>query len=238
MPKYFDYVQRHPRTLVGEQVPSMTGDGMEVLRDSADAKDWQDAVKEQLALEVRDRAQRRLEDDRGTLDMIHGSIELFQNNPDLVPGTRQFDAQLAADFVRVAKPYEVRTDGKLQGYSIPGGGLRVIRVARVVTARREAAATVVARTGRVVVDRVQTYDGTGDPVTGPGRDASTTAAPIGLVSTPALPGTASRWFFAGTSLSPGTRSQVALFNPSSEDARVDVVPTYQDPTRNAELEPV
>lgn len=32
VPKYFEYVQRHPRTLVGEQVPSMTGDGMEVLR--------------------------------------------------------------------------------------------------------------------------------------------------------------------------------------------------------------
>ena len=52
--KYFEYVQRHPRTLVGEQVPSMTGDGMEVLRDSADAKDWQDAVKEQLKLALRE----------------------------------------------------------------------------------------------------------------------------------------------------------------------------------------
>lgn len=67
--------------------------------------------------------------------MIHGSIELFQNNPDLVPGTRQFDAQLAADFVRVAKPYEVRTDGKLQGYSIPVQGL-VDQLRRQVTAAR------------------------------------------------------------------------------------------------------
>ena len=138
MPKYFEYVQRHPRTLVGEQVPSMTGDGMEVLRDSADAKDWQDAVKEQLALEVRDRAQRRLEDDRGTLDMIHGSIELFQNNSDLVPGTREFDRELADEFAQLVKPYEVRVDGKMHGYSVPVQPL-VEQIRRQLVARRAAA---------------------------------------------------------------------------------------------------
>ncbi len=168
LPKYFEYVQRHPRTLVGEQVPSMTGDGMEVLRDSADAKDWQDAVKEQLALEVRDRAQRRLEDDRGALDMIHWSIELFQNNPDLVPGTRQFDRQLAADFVRVAKPYEVRTDGKLQGYSIPVQGL-VDQLRRQVTAARtESAKSAQAQAAAKAA-------GTGQA--GPGRPRTANPAP-------------------------------------------------------------
>jgi hypothetical protein len=55
----------------------------------------------------------------GFLETIHASVALFQNNPDLIPGTKGFDKGLADDFARMARPYEIRVDGKLQGYSVP-----------------------------------------------------------------------------------------------------------------------
>lgn len=119
-PKYFEALQKHPRLLIGQEVPRVGAEGTETLRDSADAAEWQEAVKGQLVAEVRDRAVRLAEAGAADLVTVHGSIELFQNNHDLVPGTQQFDRELADRFVGLAKPYEARTpDGKLYGYTIP-----------------------------------------------------------------------------------------------------------------------
>lgn len=117
--KYFDALERHPRLLVGQEVPSTTGEGMETLRDSADAKEWQEAVKSILVQEIQARADTALGENRSMLETVHASIDLFKQNPDLIPGTKQFNKNLADAFATMAKPYEVRTDGKLQGYSIP-----------------------------------------------------------------------------------------------------------------------
>jgi hypothetical protein len=116
---YFEALEQHPRSLVGEQVPRINGEGMETLRDSTDAKEWQEQVKQILVEEVRDRATRALEENSGFLDTIHSSIELFQNNTDLIPGTKDFDVELANRFATMATPYELRVEDKLQGYSIP-----------------------------------------------------------------------------------------------------------------------
>ena len=118
-PKYFDALDKHPRLLVGTEVPAIGKEGTEVLRDSNDAKDWQEAIKAALIAEIRSRTDRAMEDDREIMSVVHDSIELFQNNPDLVPGTKQFDRELADRFVALAKPYELRVEGKLHGYSIP-----------------------------------------------------------------------------------------------------------------------
>lgn len=118
-PKYFEAINQHPRMLVGAEVPLPGRDGMETLKSSEDAKDWQEAVKSLLAAEVRDRAGRLVEGDKDMLQTLHASIELFQNNSDLVPGTKQFDKELADQLVKVAKPYELRVEGKLHGYTIP-----------------------------------------------------------------------------------------------------------------------
>lgn len=119
---YFAALEKHPRLLVGQQVPKI-GDpngGMETLRDTTDAKEWQEAVKSILVAEVRDRAGRMMEDSRDFLTTVHSSIELFQNNVDLVPGTKNFDRELADRFAALAEPYELRNDdNKLQGYSVP-----------------------------------------------------------------------------------------------------------------------
>jgi hypothetical protein len=117
--QYFEALQAHPRTLVGAQVPSLQGEGMEVLQDAADAKEWQEAVKQILVEEVRDRAATAMDENAGYLNTIHASIELFTKNTDLIPGTVEFDVDLANRFATLATPYELRADGKLQGYSIP-----------------------------------------------------------------------------------------------------------------------
>lgn len=125
-PRYFEALNKHPRALVGSKVPAASdnepgrdADGFVVLKDSADAKEWQEATKQNLVAEIRDNAQRRAEANPGHMQTIHQSIELFQNNSDLVPGTKQFDKNLADRFAAIAKAYEVRDDaGKLMGYSI------------------------------------------------------------------------------------------------------------------------
>lgn len=117
--QYFKALEMHPRQLIGTQVPRIGGEGMETLKDSDDAKEWQDAVKSILVEEVRDRATRQMEENAGFLDTVHASIELFQNNTDLIPGTKEFDVELANRFANLAAPYELRVEEKLQGYSIP-----------------------------------------------------------------------------------------------------------------------
>ena len=117
--KYFEALETHPRLLVGTQVPAIGKEGMETLRDSNDAKEWQEAVRSLLIEEIEETARQKLEESGGQLQTLHASIDLFKNNKDLIPGTRNFDKQLADEFAKLAEPYEVRQDGKLQGYSIP-----------------------------------------------------------------------------------------------------------------------
>jgi hypothetical protein len=104
---------------VGTEVPAIGKEGMERLKDTADAKEWQEAVKGLLIGEIRERATVKMEESKDFLQTVHASIDLFKNNPDLVPGTKGFDRRLADQFAGMMEPYEVRVDGKLQGYSIP-----------------------------------------------------------------------------------------------------------------------
>lgn len=116
---YFEAIQQHPRLLVGREVPAIGKEGTETLTTSEDAKEWQEAVKHVLAEEVRSRASKAMDEQAGFLTTIHSSISLFQDNLDLVPGTKDFDVELANRFTTLAEPYELRVEGKLQGYSVP-----------------------------------------------------------------------------------------------------------------------
>lgn len=115
---YFEVLDQHPRLLVGRQVPAIGKEGNETLRDASDAKEWQEAVKSVLVQEINSRAQKATEENAEFLQTIHASIELFQNNKDLIPGTNTFDVELANRFSAMVKPYELRVEGKLQGYTI------------------------------------------------------------------------------------------------------------------------
>lgn len=126
-----------------------------------------------------------------------------------------------------------RTPRSLRALSIPGRSVRTIDVGAVITNRSAVAATIVTRSGRVVVDRVQTYDGKGEDV-GSGKDAN---PPKGLVSTAAIPVRAPRWIFPGGRVTAGVETQVAVYNPGSKTAEVDVAVSYEDPKLNPEVEP-
>lgn len=116
---YFVALEKHPRLLVGTEVPAIGKEGMERLKDSNDAKEWQEAVRSILVQEIREAAQTKMEGSQQFLQTVHASIDLFKNNPDLIPGVKTFNRQLADEFATLAAPYEIRQDGKLQGYSIP-----------------------------------------------------------------------------------------------------------------------
>lgn len=116
---YFQALETHPRLLVGKEVSAIGKDGMETLKDSNDAKEWQEAVRELLIQEIQDGARKLEEGAAPQIQILHASLDLFKNNKDLIPGTKQFNRQLADEFAKVAQPYEVRHEGKLRGYSIP-----------------------------------------------------------------------------------------------------------------------
>jgi hypothetical protein len=118
---YFEALEKHPRLLVGAQVPAIGKEGMETLRSSEDAKEWQEAVRTLLVAEIRAKAETRIEASKPFIDTVHASIDLFKNNPDLIPGTKGFNRTLADAFAAMVTPYEIRdeTDKKLIGYSIP-----------------------------------------------------------------------------------------------------------------------
>lgn len=119
--KYFESIELHPRLLVGREVPKLDGtDGMETLKDSTDAKEWQEAAKGLLQQQLRTRTEERVAENAGGMRLLHASIDLFRNNKDLIPGTKGFNKALAEQFTVAAKPYENRDEsGKMLGYTIP-----------------------------------------------------------------------------------------------------------------------
>jgi hypothetical protein len=118
-PQYFEALEKHPRLLVGTQVPAIGREGTETLKDSADAKEWQEAVRSLLVAEIKAKAREQMDGAKDYLETVHASVDLFKNNKDLIPGTPGFNKGLADAFAAMAQPYEVRVNGRLHGYSIP-----------------------------------------------------------------------------------------------------------------------
>ena len=129
------------------------------------------------------------------------------------------------------------TPGPLRGFTLPSGSVRVIDSDLMPARKTEIASILRARTGRFVVDRVQTYDGTGAEIAADG-DAAAVGPPTGLASTPGITTTSARWIFPDVISRPGARTQIAIFNPSSRTAEIDLVLTYEDPARRSEIEPI
>lgn len=166
-------------------------------------------------------------------------LSLFNPFPD--------SASVDVSFATSSGPRKPRA---LQGLSIPGRSVRVVDVGASeadglvvpgsVTDRAQMATTVHVRSGRVVVDRVQTYDGSGDalPAVPGAAEEGGGDVPKGLVSTAAIPARAARWAFPGARVAAGVRNRFAIFNPSPRDAAVDLVITPQDPTVNVAPEPL
>ncbi len=139
-PKYFEALEMHPRQMIGMEVPRVDGqEGWETLRDASDAANWQGAAKHLLVQEVQGRVSAKQDEMRETFATIHSSIDLFRNNSDLIPGTQQFDRELADQFASMAKEYELRSNGKLVGYAVPVQPI-INQLRTQLTAQRSAAA--------------------------------------------------------------------------------------------------
>lgn len=180
---YFDALAEHPRSLVGREVPKADGSGKETLRDSTDAREWQEQIKLALAAEVKDRVSRRTDEVKPMLNTLHSSVKLFQDNHDLIPGTKQFDFDLASQFTTFAKPYELRVDGKLTGYTIPVQGIIDTLRSQLTTSRAAAAATA----GAVGSQTAPAGGGVAPPTAQQQRAAEQPRTPAGQFHNPDAP---------------------------------------------------
>ncbi len=131
-----------------------------------------------------------------------------------------------------------RSPRRLQALPVPGRSLRVVHLnAERVNRHSLVAARVVARSGRLVVDRLQVFDGSGDPVrssaAGPRTDP-----PQGLTVSSGVTRPAVSWAFPAGRKTPGAREQIVVFNPSDREASVDIGITLDDPSRNGRLDPI
>lgn len=106
---------------------------------------------------------------------------------------------------------------------VPGQRVLVLDIGAVVTRVPEAAATITTRTGRLVVDRIQSYDGTDGPA--------------GADLTPAAPRPAPVWTFPAGLVAEGVSESVTVYNPTERRAEVDVELTV-DPAADLVVEPI
>lgn len=135
------------------------------------------------------------------------------------------DATVDIDF---ATDEGVRDTARFQGFVIPGRSVVGAYVDEDVTRKAQVSAHVRVRGGRLVIDRIQTFDGTD------GREGIT----VGLgVPTPAL-----EWIYPVGETGPGLTQQVVVFNPGDAIAEVEVEVRLDpveadDPSADAPPEP-
>lgn len=117
----------------------------------------------------------------------------------------------------------VRDTARFQGFIVPGRSVVGAYIDDDVTRKQQVSAHVTVRSGRLVVDRIQTFDGT-DP-----REGITLALGV--------PTGALEWIYPVGETGPGLAEQVVVFNPSSEVAEVEVEVRLDETTTNTPPEP-
>lgn len=130
----------------------------------------------------------------------------------------------------------VREPTDLQGIPVPSGTAVALDVSGLVTEREVIASHVTTRRGRVVVDRVQTFDGRGAATTDEEEEAETYVR-RGLTVTPGVPGPRTAWSLPGGIRTDRVHEQVVVVNPGEEVAEVEVGFVLDDPRRNGVLDP-
>jgi hypothetical protein len=137
---------------------------------------------------------------------LDATFTLFAFNP--FPETAVVDLGFLTDQGR-------RDPQGLQGLVIPGRSLQVFGVNDVVLRSVDVGVVATARSGRIVMGRLQRYDGTS------GRKGTVS----GVLAT--SPGT--EWWFPDGETGPTAREFIVLANPTDHDASVRVEP-YLDPS--------
>ncbi len=96
----------------------------------------------------------------------------------------------------------------LQGLVVRGGTVRAVDITDQVRRRTAVAGTITARSGRIVVGRLQTFDGTGGP--------------DGFTGGVAAPTTATEWYFPDGRRVPQVSERVVVYNPGPDRAEIDI----------------
>lgn len=144
---------------------------------------------------------------------IDGSTEWVVTSGSTVPGSRlqmvvfnpfPDDAVVDIDFV---SEVGARSPEDLVALHIPAQSSRIIEIGEVFAASESITTFVRVRSGRVVVEGIQSFDGSD--------------APLGLSVITGAPATAERWMFAGISPAAGP-ARLVVVNPSETRVRVDV----------------
>jgi hypothetical protein len=117
----------------------------------------------------------------------------------------------------------VRDTARFQGFVVPGQSVVGAFIDEDVTRKAQVSAQVQVRGGRLVIDRIQTFDGTDT------RQGIT----LGL----GVPVPAETWMFPAGETGPGVAEQVVVFNPTDEVAEVEVEARLDDPLTNGVPEP-
>jgi hypothetical protein len=111
-----------------------------------------------------------------------------------------------------------------QGLVVPSGHVVLLDITGVVTLRNEIATTVVVREGRLVVDQIQTADGTNGTAKG-------------LAVTPAAPTPTNDWWFADGGNTPGAQVRIVVQNPGQNDVPVRVALHLDQAAQNGTISP-
>lgn len=117
----------------------------------------------------------------------------------------------------------IREPQRFGGLVVPGRGTIAVDLGDDVARRDEVAATITARSGRVVVDRIQRLNSSS------GR---------GLTVQTGVPEPQSQWVFPYGFSSENIREAFVVYNPTDELAEVEIVNVLADPETNGGAEPI
>lgn len=151
---YTQLLELHAMELVGKALPPIDGSDERFVPSSVqEAQQYQEAVNSMLVRQMRGEIEAMRQADDEVISVVHDSITLFQNNPDLIPNSKSFNKPLADHVMKLVQPYALRLDGKLTGFSIDIQG--IIDQARGQFKAAPPAPTKKAATGRTTAPRPQ-----------------------------------------------------------------------------------
>jgi hypothetical protein len=119
-----------------------------------------------------------------------------------------------------------RNPAELHSLPVPGGQLRVLDLSAIVPRIEQLAATVFSPSGRVIVDRLQSFDGS-DP-----------NHPAGLAATLGAPRPAKVWTFPEGEVGEGLNEVFTMMNPSDAPASVQLEVGLDNPGINGAVDPI
>jgi hypothetical protein len=112
---------------------------------------------------------------------------------------------------------------RFHGFVVPARSVIGVDVGDDVTYRERVSASVRARTGRVIVDRIQSYDGS--------------QGAQGLTVTLGTPQPAESWMYPDGAIGSGIIERYVIYNPGTEPAEAELQLSLEDPAKNGTPEP-